>query len=455
MDYVMLSRLQFAFTIAFHIIFPTLNIGLALFLTIMEGTWLKTKNPLYLHLCKYWTKIFALTFGMGIVGGIVMSYELGTNFANFTDQIGGVLGSLFAYEVLSAFFLEAGFLGVMLFGWNRVGPKLHFTATLCVMIGTALSAFWIMAANSWMQTPDGYQLINGKYVVANWWQVIFNHSTAHRFLHMIFASYAAVCFFIAGISAYYLVTKRNLDIAKTCFSFVLWAALIVMPLQIFFGDAAGLIDHQYQPIKTAAMEGVWNTQDGAPLLLFAWPDQDQAKNYFEIGIPYGASVFNTHSLHGQLIGLKTVAPDDRPYVPLVFFSFRIMVGLGLLMFLTALVGVYLRWRKKLFDTKWFNYWCVLITPIGLVATIAGWFTAETGRQPWVVYNLIRTVDAASIVPALHVWISLALLIVVYGFIFIFYTYYLLKFIHQGPGSHIGDHTYLYMHGVSEQRVGEE
>lgn len=432
LSYVMLSRIQFAFTIAFHIIFPSLNIGLALFLTIMEAAWLKTKNPIYLNLCKFWTKIFALTFGMGVVGGIVMAYELGTNFAGFINQIGGVLGSLFAYEVLSAFFLEAGFLGVMLFGWNRVGHKLHFAATFLVMLGTTISAFWIMAANSWMQTPDGYQIINGKYVVDNWYHVIFNHSTAVRFTHMVLASYASVCFFIAGISAYYLIKGTHLDMAKRCFSFVLWAALILMPIQVVMGDRAGLIDHEYQPIKTAAIEAVWDTQKAAPLVLFAWPNQDLEKNQYAISIPYGASLFNTHSLDGELTGLNTVAPQDRPYVPVVFFSFRIMVGLGLIMFFIALAATILRFRNRLYEARWFHYLCILITPIGLVATIAGWFTAETGRQPWVVYNLIRTADAASKVAAEHVWISLIGIFIVYTLIFCFYLFYLLKFIQKGP-----------------------
>lgn len=449
--FILFSRIQFAFTIGFHIMFPAINIGMALFLTVMEAFWLKTKNPAYLHLCKYWTKIFALTFGMGVVGGIVMSYELGTNFGHFTDKIGGVLGSLFAYEVLSAFFLEAGFLGIMLFGWNRVGPKLHFTATLLVMLGTTLSAFWIMAANSWMQTPDGFQFVNGRYEVANWWRVIMNHSTVHRFLHMLFASYGSVCFFIAGISAYYLWKKEHVELAKRSFSFALWAALFVMPIQIFFGDAVGLIDHQYQPLKTAAMEGVWHTQSGAPLLLFAWPDQEKAKNYWEVSVPYGASLLNTHSLHGTLTGLDTVAPDDRPFVPFVFYSFRIMVGLGLIMFLIAIIALYLRIRKKLYDERWFQLLCMITTPIGLAATIFGWVTAECGRQPWIVYNLIRTSDGASTLLLSHVITSLVLLLVVYGFIFSFYLIYLVKFIAAGPGTGIeNEHNYLYMSGISQQ-----
>lgn len=429
---VLLSRIQFGFTVGFHILFPALNIGLAIFLAMMEAAWLKTKNPTYLRICKFWTKIFALTFGMGVVSGIVMSYELGTNFGRFTAAIGGILGPLFGYEVLSAFFLEAGFLGVMLFGWKRVGPKLHFTATLLVAIGTVISAFWIMSANSWMQYPTGYQIINGKYIATNWITAIINPLFLPRFTHMVFASLVTCCFVVAGIAAWYLLKKRHLNIAKPCFSFALWAALILTPMQVMLGDMVGLKVHEYQPLKTAAMEGVWDTQAGAPLILFAFPDVKQAKNLYNISIPYGASLFNTHQLNGVLQGLNSVSRNNWPVVEPTFYGFRVMVGIGLLLFFIALYGVWLRWRKKLYSSKNFLRLCILASPLGFVATIAGWITAESGRQPWIIYNVMYTKDGASVVPPAHVFTSLILLLLVYGIIFVFYLYYLFKFIRKGP-----------------------
>lgn len=272
LDPVLLSRIQFGFTIGFHILFPTLNIGLALFICTMEGLWLKTQDKTYLYIAKFWTLIFALTFGMGVVSGIVLSYELGTNFSHFTQAVGAVLGPLFSYEVLSAFFLEAGFLGVMLFGWDKVNAKLHFCASLLVTMGTVISAFWIMSANSWMQTPNGFLILDQKYIVSDWWQVIFNPSFIPRYLHMIFASYVTVCFVIAGVSAWHLLKQHQIEIASRTYAFVLIAALVLIPIQIYLGDQVGLVDHRYQPLKTAAMEGLWETQTDVPLVLFALPD---------------------------------------------------------------------------------------------------------------------------------------------------------------------------------------
>jgi len=431
---LLLSRIQFGFTIGFHILFPTFNLGLALFIAVMEGLWLKTKNPEYLALCKFWTKIFALTFGMGVVSGIVLSYELGTNFSRFTEAAGGVLGSLFAYEAMSAFFLEAGFLGVMLFGWNKVSPKLHYLATCLVMLGTTISAFWIMAANSWMQSPAGYKIVQNKFVVTSWFHVIFNPTFLPRFVHMLFAAYVTTCFVIAGVSAWYLLKNKHEAIAKRAFSFVLGAALILVPTQIFIGDVVGLKIHQYQPIKTAAMEGIWKTQNAAPFVVVALPNQQEEKNNYALSIPYGASLINTHSLQGNMVGLDSVPPQDRPNVPVVFFTFRIMVGIGILFLGTALYGFYLRRRNTLFSHKNFYRFCILISPLGFVSTIAGWLTAEMGRQPWVIYGLMKTADASSPVPASNVAISLVVFIIVYGFVFSFYLFYLFKLISQGPNT---------------------
>lgn len=456
MSVEILSRIQFGFSIGFHILFPTLNLGLAVFLLSMEMAWLKTKNPVYLKICKFWTKIFALTFGMGVVSGIVLAYQIGTNFGPFISGFGNVLGALFAYETLTAFFLEAGFLGVMLFGWKKVPPTLHFIATFLVTVGTTISAFWIMSANSWMQTPSGYEVINGKYIVADWWDVVFNPSFIPRFIHMVLSSYVTTSFVIAGIASWYLLKHKHINTAKTCLSFAMWAALIVVPLQIFMGDVVGLEVRKHQPLKTAAMEGVWETQRGAPLVLFAWPSQAEQKNLYSLEIPGVASLINTHSWDGEMTGLKSVSVSDQPRVAPVFFTFRIMVGIGLLMFGTVLWAVFLRWRDKLFSSPVFHRWCLIITPLGFIASIAGWLTAEIGRQPWVVYGLLRTKNAVSTIGLEEVIISMILLVLAYGIVFGFYLYYLFKLIRKGPMDidvdAIEHHSFQYMtdnKGVSE------
>ena len=429
---LLLSRIQFGFTIGFHILFPTLNLGLALFITIMEGLWLKTRLPVYLSLAKFWTTIFALTFGVGVVSGVVLSYELGTNFGVFTEAVGSVLGPLFSYEVLSAFFLEAGFLGVMLFGWTRVGPKMHYCATLLVTLGTTISAFWIMSANSWMQTPSGTHLEAGKYVVDSWLAVIFNPSFIPRYFHMLMASYVTTCFVVAGVSAWYLLRGRHVALARQGFSFALGAALIVTALQIFIGDTVGREVHDNQPLKTAAMEGVWATGKGLPFVVFAIPDERLEKNRYEVSIPYLASLINTHEIHGELLGLKSVARGDRPVVSTVFFAFRIMLGFGVALFLISVIALYLRIKGRLYEQRWFLRLCLWASPLGFICSLAGWITAESGRQPWVVYNLMRTVDGASLVALHQVIISLTLFIITYGFVFSFYLYYLTKLIGKGP-----------------------
>ena len=446
-DVALISRLQFVFTMSSHILFPSFSIGLALFLAIMEGLYLKTQNVQYLAICKFWTKIFALTFGMGIVSGIVMEFQLGTNWNAFTFMVGGVLGPLFTYEVLTAFFIEAGFLGVMLFGWNRVGPKLHYLATLLVVCGVTISAFWILSANSWMQTPDGAVLKDGQFVVTDWWHVIFNRSVLPRYFHMLLAAWITTSFVILGISAYYLLKKVHLEFAKKCFGFALAALVILVPVQGYIGDSVGVEVQRDQPIKTAAIEGVWKTQSGVPLLLFAIPDPDTEQNYWEIKIPHFASVLNTHHWNGTLVGLDTVVKADRPFVPLPFFAFRIMVGLAGLMLFVVVWGVYLHVRKRLYDSLWFHRVCLACSPIGFAALWFGWITAETGRQPWVVYNLLRTDDAVSKVDLSHVLISFALIILVYGVIFgYFYFKFLFKIIATGPVQNpdTGDQPFSYM-----------
>jgi cytochrome bd ubiquinol oxidase subunit I len=442
-----ISRIQFGFTISFHILFPAFSIGLILFIAMMESAWIKTANTKYLTICKFWTKILALTFGMGIVSGVVMEFQLGTNWANYTRAAGSVLGALFTYEVLTAFFIEAGVLGVMFFGWKRVPPKLHFIATLLALLGVTVSAFWIMSANSWMQTPAGVTYDGHTFQVVSWIDAIFNPSFIPRYIHMLIATYISSFLVVGGVSAYYLLKKKHLIFSKTCFSFVMWALLILVPLQIFMGDEVGLMVHQYQPLKTAAMEGFWDTQKGAPLVLVAWPNTQTETNDFAITIPKLASLINTHQMDGELLGLKSVARADRPLVDAVFWSFRIMVGLGLLMLLTALIAVFLRYKKALYETRWFLRFCVLISPIGFVSIITGWFVAEFGRQPWIIYNYLRTIDAHSPIALHQVVISLLAIILVYGVIFGYYYFqFFFRTIAAGPAviADSLDQSFFYM-----------
>lgn len=429
---VILSRIQFGFTIGFHILFPTLNIGLAIFICLLEGLWLKTKQYDYFIACKFWTKIFALTFGMGVVSGVVLSYELGTNFSGYTNAVGEVLGPLFAYEVLSAFFLEAGFLGIMLFGWKKVNPKMHYFATLLVTLGTVISAFWILSANSWMQTPSGYFYQGGRFLVKSWLEVIFNPSFINRYLHMLLASLLTSAFFIIGICCWYLLNNKYTSMAKRCLALAIVLAAIVGPLQLFIGDRMGLTIYKHQPIKTAAMEGNWNTMQGAPFVVFAIPDTHLGKNNFEIAIPYVASLLNTHSLRGTLLGLNAVPKQNWPVIPATFFGFRIMIAIGFLFILTAWLGLIFYFRNSLDKRRGFLRFCTWLTPLGFIAAISGWIVAESGRQPWVVYGLLRTDQAASPVSSHDVLISLILFIIGYCFIFSFYLYYLFKTIRKGP-----------------------
>lgn len=432
-DTVLLSRIQFAFTITFHILFPAFSIGLACFLTVMESFYLKTGHSLYLRICKFWGKIFALTFGMGVVSGIVMEFQLGTNWSGYTQKVGNVLGSLFTYEVMTAFFIEAGFLGIMLFGWQRVGKKLHFIATLMVTLGTSISAYWIMAANTWMQHPVGSTLKNGVFYVTSWTTVVFNQDVLIRFTHMLLASYLSAGFVIAAICAHYMLHKRHEYIARRCFRFIWTSFIVIIPLQIFMGDMNGVAVFHHQPLKTAAIEGLWETQNGAPFLPFAIIDQKNQTNHYALKIPYAASLINTHHLHGKMTGLKSVPPADQPRVALVFYSFRIMLGMGCLMFAMMLASLYLRYKQQLYTNTWFHKLCLLCAPIGFIATETGWITAEVGRQPWIVYQQLRTSAAASHVDPINVWLSLGLLIVVYGIIFgVFYFRFLSKIIRQGP-----------------------
>lgn len=430
LDLAVLSRLQFGFTIGFHIIWPTLTIGLGLFLLILETLFLKTKNILYKDLYRFWVKIFALAFGIGVVSGIPLAYQFGTNFSQLSEIAGAVIGPLMSVEVLTAFFLEAAFIGVMIFGWNKVSPLIHYLATVCVVIGTHNSAFWIIVTNSWMQTPQGVEMVDGFFHVTSWSKVILNPSMPYRLTHMLLASYISANLVVLGISAWYLIQKKHATLASKGFNLALTFLAILVPLQIWVGDLHGLQVKAYQPVKVAAMEGLWETTRGAPLVLFALPNSKQEKNEHSLAIPKVTSLILTHHWDGEVKGLKEWPKEERPPVATVFFSFRIMVGLGLLFLFIALTGIILRWRKKLLAP--YLWLCTLATPLGFVATILGWIVAEVGRQPYVVYGYLKTKDALSPVIPEAVFGSLIGFIIIYSlllFAFLFYAHHLIK---KGP-----------------------
>ncbi|WP_369311362.1 cytochrome ubiquinol oxidase subunit I [Providencia rettgeri] len=428
-----LARIQFAFTVSFHIIFPAITIGLASYLAVLQGLWLKTRDEDYIKLFHFWAKVFAVNFGMGVVSGLVMAYQFGTNWSFFSDFAGGITGPLLTYEVLTAFFLEAGFLGVMLFGMNRVGEKLHFFATCMVALGTIISTFWILASNSFMQTPQGFEIIDGRIVPVDWLAVIFNPSFPYRLLHMTTAAFLAAAFFIGASAAWHLLKGNQSSAMKKMFSMSLWLILVLAPLQALIGDAHGLNTLKHQPVKVAAMEGHWENKPGeaTPLILFGIPNQEKEKTEYAIEIPYLASLILTHSIDKQVPALKEYAPEDRPNVFMVFWSFRVMVGLGLLMIAAGVWGLWLRYRKNLYRSKTFLRFMFLMAPSGLIAILAGWFTTEIGRQPWVVYGLQRTSDAVSAHGEIHMSISLITFFVVYGGVFGIGYMYMMKLIRKG------------------------
>jgi cytochrome bd ubiquinol oxidase subunit I len=440
-DAVVLARAQFAFTMSFHIVFPAFSIGLASYLAVLEALWLWTGREVFINLFNYWLKIFAVAFGMGVVSGIVMSYQFGTNWSVFSDKTGPVIGPLMAYEVLTAFFLEAGFLGVMLFGLERVGHRLHFFATLMVAVGTLISAFWILSANSWMQTPAGYAInADGQFVAADWLEVIFNPSFPYRLVHMVLAAYLTTALVVGAVGAWHLLRDQHLAGPRVMFSMAMWMATLVAPIQILAGDQHGLNTLEHQPIKVAAMEAHWDGSKPGDFHIFAWPDEKAGKNSFEISIPRGASLILTHSPNGLFPGLSSVPASDRPPVKVVFFAFRIMLGLGFLMIAAALYGAFLWWRGTLFTTRWYlrvmaqSWWA------GFVAVIAGWIVTESGRQPWIVQGVMRTADAASPVHANSIALTLVLFAIAYAVVFSFGIYYINRLIAKGLDSSEAKHT---------------
>jgi cytochrome d ubiquinol oxidase subunit I len=433
LDPLLLSRIQFAFTVSFHILFPSFTIGLAAWLMVLEALWLKTGKQIYAEISRQWTKIFAVSFGMGVVSGVVMSYEFGTNWSEFSRLGGNVIGPLLSYEVLTAFFLEAGFLGIMLFGRNRVPRWVHFFSTCMVAAGTLISAFWILSANSWMQTPQGYTVDdNGVLHVADWWKVIFNPSFPYRFTHMVAAAYLTTAFVVAGIGAWYILRNRSASHGRIMLGMGLSLIFWLAPLQLVIGDLHGLNAREHQPAKVAALEGHWETRRDAPLVLFAWPDTKTESNLYEVAIPGLGSLILTHEWNGEVHGLKSFPPNDRPDPVIPFFSFRIMVGIGLIMIALGFIGVVLWLMGRLFTTRWYLHLMTWATPAGFIAVLAGWFVAEVGRQPWVVYNILRTADAVSPVPGGSVFTSIVLFVLVYGVVFGAGIYYMAKLVSRGP-----------------------
>jgi cytochrome d ubiquinol oxidase subunit I len=437
-DATLLARLQFAFTVSFHFIFPSFTIGLASYLAVLEGLWLWTGRSVYLDLFRYWLKIFAITFGMGVVSGLVMSYQFGTNWAVFADRAGPIIGPLMAYEVLTAFFLEAGFLGVMLFGMNRVGRGLHFTATLAVAVGTFISAFWILSANSWMQTPVGYATsANGQFVPADWLAIIFNPSFPYRIVHTVFAAYLTTALVVGAVGAWHLLRDRTregaTEGARVMFSMAMGMITVVAPLQILAGDQHGLNTLQHQPVKVMAMEGHFKSySDGAPLILFGWPDEAKAETLYAIEIPKASSLILKHSFDAPLKGLDSVDRKEWPPVAIVFWSFRIMVGMGMAMLGLALFSLLARVRHRLYDWTLLHLLALVMGPAGFVAVIAGWVTTEVGRQPYTVHGLLRTVDSVSPLQAPAVATSLLAFIFVYFIVFGAGVFYILRLMSHPP-----------------------
>ncbi|AOF98165.1 cytochrome ubiquinol oxidase subunit I [Sphingobium sp. RAC03] len=438
LDALILARAQFAFTVSFHFLFPAFSIGLASFLMVLEGLWLATGKGVYANLFRYWLKIFAVVFAMGVVSGIVMSYQFGTNWSVFSDKAGPVIGPLMAYEVLTAFFLEAGFLGVMLFGINKVGRKLHFTATCAVAIGTFISAFWILSVNSWMQTPTGYEIgANGQFLPGpSWMAIIFNPSFPYRLVHTVLAAYLTTAFAVGGVGAWHLLKDRANPGARTMFSMAMWMAAIVAPIQIFAGDMHGLNTLEHQPVKVMAMEGHYDSHpDGAPLILFGIPDSANKRVDYAVSIPKASSLILKHDLNAPMKGLDTVPEADQPPVGIVFWAFRVMVGIGFAMLGLGLWSLIARWRGKLHDWPWLHRAALLLGPSGFVAVLAGWIVTEVGRQPFTVYGLLRTAQSASPLDAPAVAASLLAFVIVYFSVFGMGIWYLLHLMKKPPEAH--------------------
>jgi cytochrome d ubiquinol oxidase subunit I len=434
LDPALLARIQFGFTVSFHIIFPTISIGLAMFLAITEGLWLKSKDPLYLQIYRFWLGIFAMAFGVGVVTGIVLSFEFGLAFAKFGQMAGPAIGPMIALEVLTSFFLEAGFLGIMLFGLHRVGPRLHFLATCMVALGTLLSASWILSANSWMQTPDGIEVVDGHVVVTDWLKVVVNPSWLYRLPHMLTAAYITGSFLVAGVGAWYLLRGEHVAFGRRTVSMGTAFATVLIAIQVFLGDILYGKMVEFQPAKMQAAEGFWEEQSESPAPYY-WiivPDQEHQRNRFALGMPVLGSIWLTHSLDGRVEGLKNTPIDRQPQMGWVFYGFRVMYGIAIIMFGVAVASLWLRWQRRLFTTRWFLRSLVVMTPSGVLATLGGWYLAETGRQPWVIYGILRTLDAVSPVPADALLSSLIAFVCIYGLFGTSFVLFAFRMIGRGP-----------------------
>jgi cytochrome d ubiquinol oxidase subunit I len=437
-DALLLARTQFAFTVSFHFLFPAVTIGLASYLAVLEGLWLKTGRDVFMDLFRYWLKIFSVVFAMGVVSGIVMSYQFGTNWAVFSDKAGPIIGPLMAYEVLTAFFLEAGFLGVMLFGMKRVGKGLHFTATLMVALGTFVSAFWILSVNSWMQTPTGWAMNSHDQFISagSWLAIIFNPSFPYRLMHTVSAAYLTTAFLVGGVGAWHLLRDHANPRSRIMFSMAMWMAAIVAPIQIVLGDLHGLNTLEHQPIKVMAMEGHFQSYPhGAPLILFGIPNSTENRVDYAIEIPKVSSLILRHDFNAPMSGLDTVRKENQPPVGIVFWSFRIMVGLGFLMVLLGVLSVIARLKNTLYTWSNLHRFALLMAPSGLIAVLAGWVTTEVGRQPWTITGLLRTAQSASPLAAPAVAASLVAFVLVYFAVFGAGIHYLIKLMGKPPQKH--------------------
>lgn len=447
MDLVILSRIQFALNIAFHFIYPPLSIGIGLFLVLIEGLYLYTKDIRYHKITKFWVKIFALTFALGVSTGLVQAFAFGTNWARYSRYVGDVFGSALAAEGIFAFFLESGFLGVLLFGWNKVKPKMHFFATICVSAGAHFSAVWIIVANSWMQTPAGHKIVgegeNARAVIVDFWAMVFNPSSIDRLIHVILGCWLAGAFFVLSVACYYLLKKKHEDLAWPMVKIAMPFAFVVLCLQLVSGDSSARLIAKYQPAKLAAFEGVYKTRPYTPISIVGWVDPKNEEVY-SIQIPAGLSFLTYHNFETPVTGLDKFPKKDWPNVPAVFQFYHLMVGLWSVMFLMAALGVFYLWKKKLQDKKWLLWAFVFGVAFPQLALQAGWFAAEMGRQPWIVYNLLRTSDGVSrsVAPS-QVLGSITMFVFIYILLFSLFIFLLDRKIKHGPVDEDPEEAGLY------------
>ncbi|WP_337864837.1 cytochrome ubiquinol oxidase subunit I [Ignavibacterium sp.] len=437
MDVEILSRLQFAITIAFHYIYPPLSIGLGVFMVITEGMYLKTKDKFYEQMTKFWVKIFALTFAIGVASGIVMEFQFGTNWATYSRFVGDVFGSALAAEGIFAFFLESGFLAVLVFGWDKVGPKMHFFSTLMVALGSMFSAIWIVVANSWMQTPAGYHIvgegINARAEITDFWAMVLNPSSVDRILHTISGCWLAGAFLVISVAAFYLLKDKHIRFAKSSIKIALVIALIASLFQLFTGHQSAVGVAKNQPAKLAAMEAVFDDQTNAPLYLFGWVNEDKQEVKFGIAIPSMLSYLIGWDTNTKVTGLNSFPEDERPPVNIVFQAYHLMVAIGFMLIAISVLGVFLWWKGTLFKHRWLLWIFVFSVLLPQIANQVGWITAEVGRQPWIVYGLMKTSEGLSkAVQAGQVWYSLIMFTLIYIGLFILFIYLLNNKIQHGP-----------------------